>query len=153
MENKEMIEEMAKEIFNTCAWRFGKPNDYKEIFNDIAEDMYNQGYRKLPKDSVVQPTIQSYSTHDNDLVAISKKEYEDLIESKRQLGCYIEDQAIWLTVLTGKDKETVNKFVKSLSNHDEFLLRAGANGALFYVDLIMWLHDVAKQLGVDLKEN
>lgn len=54
MDNKDkIIEEMAKEIFNTCAWRFGNPNDYKEIFNDIAEDLTKLNYLKIDKDSVV----------------------------------------------------------------------------------------------------
>lgn len=53
--------------------------------------------------------------------------------------------------VTGYD-DGVKKFVKSLSNYNEFLLRADANGALFYVDFIVWLHDVAKQLGVEIKE-
>lgn len=55
MNENEMIEEMAQEIFNTCAWRFGKPNDYKEICKDIAEDLIKLGYtkNKLPEGSVV----------------------------------------------------------------------------------------------------
>ena len=52
-EKKKQIEEMAKEIFNTCAWRFGNPNDYKEVFNDIAEDLTKLNYQKIDKDSVV----------------------------------------------------------------------------------------------------
>lgn len=52
-EKHKQIEEMAKEIFNTCAWRFGKPNDYKEIFNDIAEDLTKLNYQKINKDAIV----------------------------------------------------------------------------------------------------
>ena len=59
------IEEMVKEIFNTCAWRFSNPNDYKEVFNDIAEDLTKLNYRKLPEDSVV----------------LSKEEYDKFYES------------------------------------------------------------------------
>lgn len=85
MKDKEkQIEEMAKEIFNTCVWRFGKPNDYKEIFNDIAEDLTKLNYRKIDKNSVV----------------LSKEEYQELKQSKTLLELreetikYLEDANI-----------------------------------------------------------
>lgn len=43
--------------------------------------------KELPKDSIV----------------LSREEYADLIESKRQLGCYIEDQKILLQRLNSPD--------------------------------------------------
>lgn len=50
-DNEKRTKQMAKEIFNSCAWRFGKPEDYIEVCNDIAEDLTKLKYRKIPKDS------------------------------------------------------------------------------------------------------
>ena len=39
----------------------------------------------------------------NDNVVLSRKEYDELVESKRQLGCYIEDQKILLQRINSPD--------------------------------------------------
>lgn len=47
------IQKMQQEIFDSCAWRFSRhPEDYREVANDIGEDLYNLGYRNC-KDKVV----------------------------------------------------------------------------------------------------
>ena len=88
----EEILEVAKIVNNSCSGVACKECDAMDDLtegqlkglwcNDIktAQNIYNAGYRKLPKDSVV----------------LSREEYDDLVESKRQLGYYIEDQAILL---------------------------------------------------------
>lgn len=53
---------------------------------------------------------------------------------------------------TGK-RETTNNIVNKLMNYDEFLLHADENGYLLYVDFAAWLDEIAKQFGVDVKEN
>ena len=81
MTDKEMIEEMAKIIDD----RLLEANGWLGSMNKgeghwIAQKLIEHYQPKLSKDSVVLP----------------KSEYNDLVESKRQLGCYIEDQAILL---------------------------------------------------------
>lgn len=80
------VSEMAKVIFNTCAWRFGNPNDYKELFRDIAEDLVKLNYCKIPEGSVVLPPrrhILASKVYSNATLKSLKK--EDLIEHIRIL--------------------------------------------------------------------
>ena len=96
-DNKQ-IKEMVKEIFNTCAWRFSNPNDYKEVFNDIAEDLTKLNYRKLPEDSVV----------------LSKSELEEIKN--------IEKKYYKKVVIPQARKETAEKFyefAKAWFEYDE----------------------------------
>ena len=87
--DKEMIEEMAKILVDCdfaeikcwacfkckqCKYN-GKKHCVKFL---LAEELLKHYQPKLLEDSVVQPTVQSYSTHDNDLVMLSRKEYEKL---------------------------------------------------------------------------
>lgn len=67
-EQEKQIKEMAKEIGNT--WLVDLEGDTKDVcevlnevdINNIARELYNKNYRKLPEDSVV----------------LSRKEYEKL---------------------------------------------------------------------------
>ena len=76
MKDKEMIEEIAKVIDSILNRKMAIGN----LSQFIAVELSKHYQPKLPKDSVVLP----------------KSEYNDLVESKRQLGYYIEDQAILL---------------------------------------------------------
>lgn len=63
-EKQKEIQKMQQEIFDSCAWRFSKhPEDYREVANDIGEDLYKLGYRKIPEDSVVltRENIEKYA--------------------------------------------------------------------------------------------
>jgi hypothetical protein len=69
-----------------------------------------KGYHKLIGDEIVlskeecakcaRLTVEKIN---KDSVILTKKEYDDLIESKRQLGCYIEDQKILLQRINSPD--------------------------------------------------
>lgn len=60
------IEKMQQEIFDSCAWRFSRhPEDYREVANDIGEDLYNLGYRNC-KDKVVL-SMEEYKSLTNEL--------------------------------------------------------------------------------------
>ena len=86
---------MSKEIFNTCAWRFGNPNDYKEVFNDIAEDLTKLNYQKVNEDSVV----------------LSKERYEWLT------CCFGKFEEIMNDIKELAHKETAEKILKWLKGH------------------------------------
>ena len=45
-------------------------------------------------------------------VTISKEEYLSLLEAQRQLGCYIEDQIIWLTRVDSLEKSTKTEIIR-----------------------------------------
>lgn len=62
MDKQKEIQKMQQEIFDSCAWRFSKhPEDYREVANDIGEDLYNLGYRNC-KDKVVL-TQEEYTNY------------------------------------------------------------------------------------------
>lgn len=130
MEKDKMIEEMAKEIFNICAWRFGKPNDYKEICKDIAEDLINLDYCKRPKGSVV----------------LSKEIYEQLVP----LGRYKEVKSLYdkkCTELKQVRKETAKEFAEKLKESIDISVVGYSTSNV--EDAI---HNVAKQFGVEVEE-
>ena len=78
MNDKEkQIREMAQEIRPILTNRVDIVF-IPDLDKPIAEELIKQGYCKVHEDSVVNtPTIQTYSTHDNDLVVLSRKEYEN----------------------------------------------------------------------------
>lgn len=162
----EMIEEMAKEIFNTCAWRFGNPNDYKEIFNDIAEDLIKLNYRKIPEGSVV----------------LSNEEYSDIIEDevktlKRDIAEYwacsdidvvaqelhkdgyrkLDDHAI-ITLRKAKGleertrKETAEKWHYHITTTLLSLWKDDKITTETYNSWILFFNGLAKQFGVEIEE-
>lgn len=153
LQKEKQINEMAKEIFNTCAWRFGKPNDYKEIFNDIAEDLIKLNYRKLPKDSVV----------------ISKEEYNDLkgLEKKfddyliKEIGATRKETA--KKILNGMYKEILSIEEIHKEKQSKIYSFNDIDGSVVYkmsVDLNLqfceyakgFIQRHAKSLGVEIKE-
>ena len=76
---EKQIFEMAKVVCKTVN---KKELKHCEVHCDIdclgiARELLKY-YRPKPKeDNIVQPTVQSYSTHDNDLVILSREEYEE----------------------------------------------------------------------------
>ena len=88
MKDKEMIEEMAKVIIESscqgkecenCAW--SKSVAEAEECCVCLKALYNAGYRKLPKDSVVNtPTIQCETYSQNNMVVLSREELEEKYE-------------------------------------------------------------------------
>jgi rubrerythrin len=147
MKDKEkQIEEMAKEIFDICAWRFGKPNDYKEIFNDIAEDLTKLNYLKIDKDSVVL-TREEYNKkkkHLESVLELSSTQFEKVVRENEKLNNKIE---VLRETITWYDndikkirKETAEKIFKELK-----VKLKGVVG-------LNYLDELAKQYGVDIKE-
>ena len=89
------IQKMQQEIFDSCAWRFSRhPEDYREVANDIGEDLYNLGYRNC-KDKVVL-SMEEFDEF--------RKDRAEVIFLKKQ----ITDQA---------RKETAREILKELYLH------------------------------------
>lgn len=78
---EKQIEEMAKiiddRLLEANAW-IGSMNKGEGYW--IAQELVKHYQPKPSKDSVVQPIVQSYSTHDNDLVVLSREELEEKYE-------------------------------------------------------------------------
>ena len=127
---------MAKDIFNTCAWRFGNPNDYKEICNDIAEDLIKQNYLKIPEGSVVL-TEKEYT---------KLKTYETLQKVRDDMG---------LDYSHGREegyakarKETAKEILQAIGDIET------GNGLHTYTIMFIYkkVQELAKQYGVELQE-
>ena len=142
-ENKnKQIEEMVKdkeainEILKKVGIKYGMDiGGISYIVNAHKLAPYLQP--KLPEDSVVQPTVQTYSTHDNDLVVLSREELHKRDESMYQAG-----------VTEGKKvggKEMAEKIFKELIRRTAYIsfydCRMGLN-----------LDECARQCGVNIKE-
>ena len=100
---------------------------------------------KLPEDSVVQPTVQSYSTHDNDLVVLSKPEKQKLLHEMYEQGRFdaladldkedklvlsreelheAEENAYQVGIALGKrlgGRATAEKFAKAVKDRIKFI--------------------------------
>lgn len=84
---KEQIEKLAKDIEDNFVQKCLCGEWYDEDYKYLAKALIDLKYQKIDENQVV----------------ICKEEYEDLVEAKRQLGCYIEDQKILLQRLNSPD--------------------------------------------------
>ena len=133
MKDKEkQIEEMSKEIFNTCAWRFGNPNDYKEVFNDIAEDLTKLNYRKLPEDSVV----------------LSREELNEIINQTKET----EKNYYKRVVIPQERKETAEKIFVEVLDCESLKVIRDMGWETIFNDINKEILELAKQFGVEIKE-
>lgn len=130
MKDKEMIEEMAKDIQNAVN---GCVKYWAEV---IAKYLTEQDYRKLPKDSVVLTKDEL-----EDKVIITKKEYDKL---KYTFNC---GYPVYKQGLEEGSKETVEKILNYIAD-----LRIITNGKVCAYDLVNQLEELAKQFGVEIKE-
>ena len=163
MKDKEkQIEEMAKEI------ELAKKNIWENVytrkeFEDylwhsrrIAEHLTNKNYRKIDKDSIVQPTVQSYSTLDNDLVMLSREEYEELklFEERVRSGvCFTQKE--WFDfcnedskkrtslIVEAKEKARIETVREILSKWAETDKETGGFN-------LPYIYELAKQYGVEI---
>ena len=147
MTYKELIEEMAKEIFNTCAWRFGNPNDYKEIFNDIAEDLTELNYRKIPEDSILLSKTDFDLILPPNSVVLSSEEWKQIKNS-----LYYSKEELDKKLAKAR-KETAEEILK------EILFVKGIKGwqenkqlVEFCNRIVDKIEELAKQFGVEVIE-
>ena len=83
--NYDFPTEITQDGLNTATSQIGEMEMAKECINCIHEDVCGLGIiygncRHYQPKLVVQPTVQSYSTDDNDLVVLSRKELEEKYE-------------------------------------------------------------------------
>ena len=127
-EQEKQIKEMAKEIGNT--WLVDLEGNTKDVcevldevdINNIARELYDKNYRKLPEDSVV----------------LSRKEYEKL-------------KYTWITDSDAYKKgckETVEKIFKMLISELESNQFLSGKRIIMEVDV----ENLAKQFDVEIKE-
>lgn len=113
MDKQKEMQKMQQEIFDNCAWRFGEhPEDYREVANNVGEDLYYLGYRNC-KDKVV----------------LTKEEYDDYINLKELLdkGYFTSENRV---AIHKAHKETAseildmgNKLYKMSSHKGNAILR------------------------------
>lgn len=140
MKDKEkQIEEMAKDIENTILG-LGI-----HLCNKSAEKLYNLGYRKIDKDSVV----------------LSKEEYEAL---KKQIEYWEHETKVARQDLFEESKETAEKILNEqyqeckVAEQDVLKIRGGKNDdyykgfSLGMTNTKMHIQELAKQFGVEIKE-
>lgn len=176
-DNEKQIEEMAKEIETTFTYaKKYIPDKYEpvefEVYPDeIADKLYNAGYRKLPKDSVVLTkeeykklglvveTIQEYETVNGELKLINEKK---ILKKLQTDFTDLLNQEIRELQIAQARKETVEKFARDIFNHittpevweklrQLWLSKDGnfkANKHIY--DLL--IEPIAKQFGVEIKE-
>lgn len=127
-EQEKQIKEMAKEIGNT--WLVDLEGNTKDVcevldevdINNIARELYDKNYRKLPEDSVV----------------LSRKEYDKL-------------KYTWITDSDAYKKgckETVEKIFKMLISKLESNQFLSGERIIMEVDV----ENLAKQCGVEIEE-
>lgn len=83
MDKQKIVEEIAKIIGYSCCDTKPLHNCTTDCNICIAESIYDTIYR--------------------DAVVLTKEEFDDFVESKRLLGCYIEDQKILLQMANSPD--------------------------------------------------
>lgn len=142
MIKQHQIEEIAKVIGNT--WLVDLEGDTKDVcevldeidIKGIARELYEQGYRKLPEDSVV----------------LTKKEYEQL---KQTIISQSEESTKLCTHLTQKiidtRKETAEKIFTELLKEKELIDLGCGDGTYEYI-AVDDLKDLAKQYSIEIKE-
>lgn len=172
MNNKEkQIEEMAYIIENAFKVYFGandlvEPEDFPYQAKDLAKELLEHYQPKLPEDSVVQPTVQSYSTHDNDLVVLSREEYDNLrlqIQEAHNKGVRAGFDMTKFkenSIRKQERKETAKKIInqvremlnscQTVYEDDKYLITP--NVGYLMKDVDDGLDKIEKQLGVEIKE-
>ena len=105
-----------------------------EIMPNVAEALYNAGYRKLPKDSVV-PSREEYNT----LKAENDKYVKDCIDYIATINKL--ENKVW-EVEQQASKETAEKIYTKIK--DSFLMNSNNRYALK-----LWIEE---QFGVEIKE-
>lgn len=139
MKDKEMIEEMAKVMYGyICKDRPCKECNYhgkSKILKPYceyylkAQDLYEKGYRKLPKDSVVLSREEFWKLSNK----FSKKELDEIVEFHKKK--------------TSKEtaEKIFNRFLSVLKDNRKM-------GNNFVVLTLNALQDIAKEFGAEIKE-
>lgn len=152
MNEQEQIEGMAKVIGDTWLVDLeGETKDAREVLDEvdikaISRELYEQGYRKLPEDSVV----------------LSKEEYERLKNSRniRVVTKYEEDDyeicipaSDYDEMLKQECKETAKEILQGLEEKKERVKAFYGTDESVGVDIaIRAIKEILKQKGVEVEE-
>lgn len=146
MDRKEQIEETNKEqqieeIENIILYTLKKT--FNATFKDVAKALYNAGYRKLPKDSVVL-SREEYEMLANNYKNLEIK-YSNLCDNYRL--CKDANKTLKQNVIVTRKKTAENIFKMLISE-------LGSNQFLSGKRIIMEVdvENLAKQFDVEIKE-
>jgi hypothetical protein len=154
MKDKEnQIEEMAKVIGWDCN---NKSMDYCDKVDDCdmcrATDLYNVGYRKLPKDSVVIPKEVSCYENIERAVRTFRLDGSNVDFTNEQIMALTQIFHIKERNENEIRKETAEKILK-LVKEKSWCYQEDENGrAWTYSITVTQLKELAKQFGVGIKE-
>ena len=150
MKDKEkQIEEIKQIIDNICEAELGQVHasskDGKVTKTVDTSLIAKNIYEHLTESIIINtPTIQTYSTHDNDLVVLSRKEYESDLTAQYDVGYEFGS------------KETAEKFYKKVRKllKKVDIIVDGDEGLVGYEESAVdkGLTEIAKSLGVEIKE-
>ena len=139
MEDNELIEQMAKDL-KTCLpnnWYWQKTVDTDTYF--VAKHFHNEGYRKIPKDSVV----------------LSREEFERLQVKLKSLQDTDMFKEAYISQLKEEckqaRKETAEKIYYKAEKKAHFKDGGYYDKDRYYLDMED-LKEILKQFGVEIKE-
>lgn len=129
-------EECAK-----CDFKHGMCNAYRH-----AEALYNTGYRKLPKDSVVL-SREEYEMMANQYKNLEIK-YSNLCDNYRL--CKDANETLKQNIIITR-KEIAEKFVNETIKRKQTLMNPYTDDESECVSTF-WIYELAKQFSVEIKE-
>ena len=149
-EQEKQIKEMAKEIGNT--WLVDLEGDTKDVcevldevdIKGIARELYEKGYRKLPKDSVVL-SREEYEMLANQYKNLEIK-YSNLCDNYRL--CKDANETLKQNVITIR-KKTVKEILQEIRGYYPIDKEHCNDGELFILNLC---EDIASRYGVEVEK-
>ena len=145
-EQEKQIKEMAKEIGNT--WLVDLEGNTKDVcevldevdINNIARELYDKNYRKLPEDSVVlskeeYKKLKYTWITDSDAYKKGCKEIAEKILNAQYQECKIAEQDVLKARGGNKNDDYYKGFSLGMTNTK------------------MHIQELARQFGIEIKEN
>ena len=153
-DKQQRIEEMILDMFDyartlvnieTATEDSNFINRYKEALRGYATWLVNANYQKVYENSVVL-TEEEYEYFMKDRDYWQEQYHKENEKYIKFIGEKLPE------LLDNNGKETVEKIFKSFTLID-FMAYSNAKGELYWVDFLVWLDELAKQFGVNIKEN
>ena len=117
MNDKEMIEEMAKDICKACETRHNCDKELCCMSEIVAKELVERGYRKIPQDSVIL-TRGELSKRDYEFRKIG---YDECLRDNPKKDKYIKTLERKIDQLNAKldqsIKETAENILEDFDNH------------------------------------
>lgn len=130
MDKQIEIQKMQQEIFDSCAWRFSRhPEDYREVANDIGEDLYNLGCRNC-----------------KDKVGLTMEEFDEFRKDRAEV-IFLKKQ-----IIEQARKETIERFIVEMKASETLSTLLNAGWETFYKMICNDMFEIAKQYNVEIGE-